>query len=268
MTAAQEALALAQEHKRVSLAQEEERLSIAQEDKHVSIVFDSRERAWHAACGVGELKPLPLGDLQITTKKCKLLVERKTWGDWSKSMADHRYREQQARSPQARIEAEEKGLIFHMLYLIEGAQPTAPGGISSDCLHQALLSTQRRGHVMMFSQNLQHSAMWVDLLIKNIAKWEEPVSSPTHRVAHGQQVQLQKNKNITPQNALLYMIMGIPNVGASVAEAVLREYRTMTALCASVTKDPQLSEKTIAQLGGSRKVGPVLAKQIVDYLGK
>ena len=93
-------------------------------------------------------KRLDLGDVAMTAlqqQQATLVIERKSWSDWSASIADGRYREQKTRFAQSAENSDQ------FIYLIEGAivpmRDTATRGIPTKAVVAAMLKTQLRDQI-------------------------------------------------------------------------------------------------------------------------
>ena len=200
---------------------------------------------------------LDIGDIRLSASGGTLLLERKTWADWSASICDGRYKEQKARfigSAQENV---------HLVYLLEGKLVGFDGatrGMSNKALNAAVLKTQLRdGIAVVRSPGTAESARIITYLYSQLVAGALSPAAATAALGVPGSVKKRKRENLEEPAAIFRaMLAVIPGMSDAKAEAVAGVYPSFTELLGA-------SEQELANLacGAKRSLGGVLAKRIL-----
>lgn len=206
---------------------------------------------------------LDIGDIMFQLPSgIKVVLERKTASDLGASQKDGRYREQRARLYSLR------GSGVCIGYIVEAPawSPTLSrswcmGSFNEVHLQQSIIRLQLRHsipvfHTMSISDTISFIRRIAKLLVADPAVFESPAAKTTAEVAaaYTSEIHVKKADNNTPERVLYAMLMAIPGVGKTAADALVHE-------CGG--SFPKLYEKTLDELAGitlgKRKLGASLA---------
>jgi ERCC4-type nuclease len=200
---------------------------------------------------------LDLGDIRLEANDGALVIERKTWQDWSASICDGRYKEQKARFIGSKAEKD------RLVYLIEGKLVGFDGytrGMSNKSLNAAILKTQLRdGIPVVHSQNSLCSGQILGYMFEQFkARLLDPDASVAALGTAGS-CKSRKRKNLDEPTALFRaMLAVIPGMSDAKAAFVAEKYPSFTTLF-------EVEEQILSKLpcGEKRCLGGSLAKRIL-----
>jgi crossover junction endonuclease MUS81 len=126
-----------------------------------------------------EVKNLDIGDIIITNKSHKLIIERKTINDLVSSVKDGRYREQKMRL----LSYQKKNINTRIIYLVEGYELSTYLKNEQGALHGSLISMSLRDNIPIFRTKDVASSILLILrlysrLLKNPSELFLKVSKP------------------------------------------------------------------------------------------
>ena len=126
-----------------------------------------------------EVKNLDIGDIIITNKSHKLIIERKTINDLVSSVKDGRYREQKMRL----LSYQKKNINTRIIYLVEGYELSTYLKNEQGALHGSLISMSLRDNIPIFRTKDVASSILLILrlysrLLKNPSELFLKVSRP------------------------------------------------------------------------------------------
>lgn len=254
----------------------------------VSTVLDNREKDELRNVFIAHQEELPftleslaLGDVEFRNSVDNIPVfrlERKTLADLAASVNGDRWRNQKVRLLASRSECP-------CGYIIEGSLEGAPDflgqGVPKDTLLSALVNTLvRDGLPFICTESPEQTWVWVRSISKKIAEHGgcaglgQPLDKAAGVNSYLDTVQTVKARNITPSNALACMLIQIPSVSSSIAEAVGRQYSSVASLVEAFSKaehNPEnlLEDIVIKEAGAgvrARRVGPSASKKIWSHL--
>jgi ERCC4-type nuclease len=213
---------------------------------------------------------LDVGDI-VFTVECgdlsgvKIVLERKTAADLGASQKDGRYREQRARLYSLR------GSGIGIGYIVEAPawSPTLSrswclGTFNEVQLQQAIIRLQLRHsipvfHTMCISDTIAYIRRIAKLLVSDPTVFQSVAAKTTAEAAaaYTAEIHVKKADNTTPERVLYAMLMAIPGVGKSAADALVH-------VCSGSFST--LYGKTVDELAlislGKRKLGATLAATI------
>jgi ERCC4-type nuclease len=199
----------------------------------------------------------------------KVVLERKTAADLGASQKDGRYREQRARLYSLR------GSGVAIGYIVEAPawSPTLSrswclGAFNEVHLQQAIVRLQFRHsipvfHTMCLADTIAYIRRIAKLLVADPSVFQSAAAKTTAEAAaaYTAEIHVKKADNNTPERILYAMLMAIPGVGKTAADA-------MIASCGG--SFTALVGKTVEELGaiplGKRKLGVALATTIYAAL--
>lgn len=210
---------------------------------------------------------LDLGDVRLARADGQvLLLERKAVGDWASSVQGGRYKEQKTRWQRSQESRPEGAPAERFAYLIEGQPLPMVGflrGMAHKALNAAMLKTELRdGIPVLRSTNAADSAAVCIYLTGEFAKGSlgsAAAQSAARNVAVGLEggAHKRKRENLEEPTALLAAMLGcVPGMSPAKADAVVRQYPTLSALLAADAGE-------LAQVPcGGRKLGPKVAARL------
>jgi len=169
-----------------------------------------------------KVQRLPVGDILFEKNGTTIIVERKRTDDFAASITDGRWREQKARLSLS-------GAI--VVYLIEGTlygQTKSPQVLSS-----AIWNTMLRDKMWVIQTcGVQETSLHLQQLERKVGQVIKGGSS---------MVTLLSKRKRKEENVQKLMLMSIPGVSEKIAERIVAEYPTMSALQTQLRSDaPQL----------------------------
>ena len=216
----------------------------------------------HERLDVGDIAfQIETGDLSGV----RVVLERKTAADLGASQKDGRYREQRARLYSLR------GSGVAIGYIVEAPawSPTLSrswclGAFNEVHLQQAIIRLQLRHsipvfHSMCIADTIAYIRRIAKLLIVDPTVFQSMAAKTTAEVAaaYTAEIHVKKADNTTPERVLYAMLMAIPGVGKTAADALVHT---------STGSFTALYGKTVAELAviplGKRKLGTSLAATI------
>jgi ERCC4-type nuclease len=213
---------------------------------------------------------LDIGDISFQIESgdlsgVKVVLERKTAADLGASQKDGRYREQRARLYSLR------GSGVAIGYIVEAPawSPTLSrswclGKFNEVHLQQAIVRLQLRHsipvfHTMCLNDTISYIRRIAKLLVADPTIFQSVAAKTTAEAAaaYTAEIHVKKAANTTPERILFAMLIAIPGVGKTAADALIH------ACEGSFTK---LYTKTIDEItvipNGKRKLGKALATKI------
>lgn len=196
-----------------------------------------------------EERALPVGDFWIESEdgKIHILIERKTISDLISSIKDGRFREQRQRALQ--IDGIQK-----IIYIIEGLLPLSHtrdermvmGALENLILHHNIY--------VLNTRNIEQTIIVLQSILKKASI--SPVQNNNIQLPPQSKSQVSREIPI-----LVSMLCSIPRVSVNIAQSIYEKYPTLKQLC-----NASISDIAAIKIG-QRKIGPVLAKRIVDAIG-
>lgn len=204
-----------------------------------------------------EIEMLDLGDFVFMREDgSKVIVERKTWDDFSKSIVDGRYREQKIRY---------KSQPWQVIYLLEGDCKSVVKR-KQDIIESCMLSMIIRDKISVIkTKNINDTTKWLIKMYNKLIKLgdiskEEPTYLDTLCV--------NKKDNLTPEICFQNQLRQIPGVSTKIAKIISKEYPNFPAL---ISKYETLEEENRPALlkeinTGKRRLGKKLSAKIYNFI--
>lgn len=255
-----------------------------------TLVVDNRERqlldGWLIS-PAPRIDPLDLGDVAIVHEgETRCLIERKTLADLASSITDGRYKEQKQRLFAWLHEQPTRRQVVYIIEGFKGYHPSAyasmrlHGGVTVQSLLSGILHTVVRDSIHVLTTSCLDDtrclieAIWLRASKNPDEVLTHPGQAPSNE-AYTDAVKMKKQKNITPENILVFQLSQIPGISSKIATAIAKYHPTMAHLmqhlsqnlgtiaerCAYIQHMPVEGGKTV------RTVGPKTAKTVVSYLG-
>jgi len=231
---------------------------------------------------------LDVGDVVLTSAEgVSVIVERKTYADWGKSLTDGRYAEQKARMLSAlhhgaSSEDDDGGeqaaaTVAAVLYVVEGPIQGWAGTVGGHMgavsmmtnaqLEAAIVMTSvRDGVPVLRASDAAHTAELVGYLYTKLSEGGALQAPPPHLQADGGPgyaalVKTRKRDNMTTATTWEVMLAQVPGMSATKAAAVAKAYPTLSALATAAERDlaavlvPPASAPAAARGGGGKGGG-------------
>lgn len=206
---------------------------------------------------------LDVGDVELRAHGSDrtLVVERKTWLDWGKSLRDGRYADQKAR-----LLSEGEASTATVVYILEGHirgwwGHTGPdrAQVANSQLEAAILKTTLRDQITVLrTKDTDHTCQVLGYLADQLR--DGTLYAPTTTRYAAGPISKRRRDNQDPWQL---MLMAMPGMSADKAAAVAAQYPNMGAL-ATATSD-ELAEVRVAVEGKkARRLGPSLAQKLAD----
>jgi ERCC4-type nuclease len=222
-------------------------------------------------------KNLDVGDFAILDDNDTILVvlERKTCKDMASSLGDGRYREQKIRLQNS--EAPIKGYILEGIFSPDGIKISPTRMVTYDTYNSIILGLSIRDKLLVYQTlDTEATGKLLNQLLKKLPDYLGRIGSPVDTVNSGstqirkvnydeeliKSVSTIRKKNMTPQVCYLSQLCQIPGVSHKIATHICEAYPNMRTLIL----EGNLDNLTNISLG-KRKIGKVLAKRIVEYIG-
>ena len=213
---------------------------------------------------------LTLGDIAICNNLGELLIliERKTLRDLAASISDGRYAEQGYRLNACELSN------HNIIYLIEGNFQTyapRPGGIPRTTLVTSLASiSQIKGFSLYRTGSLAESAEWLLCLARKMNQ-NAGIEKNNNNIDAQNYVMVAKKaktKCITSENIGQIMLMQIPSVSPTIANAIIQEAGSLKNMIEQLSKNPNTYDdlKITTATGKSRKVSKTAIQNILKYI--
>ena len=209
-----------------------------------------------------ERRRLDVGDVMISSPDDPartVIIERKTWLDWAKSLRDGRYADQKAR-----LLSDGAASTATIVYIIEGhihgwwgQTGPAQASLPNSTLEAAIVKTSLRDQIhVLRTKDTAHTCALIGYLYEQVRSGT--LFAPTTTQSVGGVTSKRRRDNLKPWQA---MLMALPGMSALKAEALAEAYPSMKIF-------GQASEKELASVlvpgkKKPRKLGPALAKQLV-----
>lgn len=257
------------------------------------IIIDHRENDLKKSFPVSdtiEYQNLPIGDIKVIyDNQLFLLIERKTLPDLMASIGDGRYREQKLRIKSQNIPS------HRVLYLLEGDILSIAG--NSKVYYGMIINTMMRDKFHVFrtlttEETIHFISRLETKLLKDPKKilgdlYQNQNSDPTSNQNNKQTnpnsleqqyletIKLKKKDNMTPRLCSILQLSQIPGCSRKVATLIIDKYQTLAKIIENANQIEDIKEKIkiISELkiplenNKERKIGGVLGKRILDYLG-
>jgi ERCC4-type nuclease len=241
---------------------------------------------------------VPVDAASLWKEATQLFVfERKTMADWKASLQDGRYKEQYERTMASLAELP---ITTSLWYLLETSSKSRCPFASHQSLFTpsyqgSVLSKLEKGHPILWSENCNTSAQWLHMFVKRrLKEVSKEVSSapatvseiqsapfqsqsPHHQMPPGSSVEtatLQRvdyiktcSKKRAATGSLTHVLQLIKGISSGTAALVSGHFHDSLIECVQhIQTNPGGVEVTLSQLQGpKRKLGPALAKRIVEY---
>lgn len=197
---------------------------------------------------------IPLGDVIICDDSGNeiVIIERKTLNDLASSICDGRYKEQSFRLNECNIHN------HNVYYLIEGPIKSYKSHTRIDkrSIISSMISISHfKGFSIHKTNDIQESVEWIIQFAEKIGKQQQlhpfyktietsssssssdTIENVDQSVSYCQTMKRVKKNNITPENIGEIMLSQIPNVSASTAIIIMREFKTILSLITSLQND-------------------------------
>lgn len=257
-------------------------------------IVDIREADLLRELGVGEgagameVRALDVGDVMfVWNGEERWICERKTAADWVASIKDGRYKEQKVRLRDWQARGQGRRRVWFVIegpvasWAETGAAPVV--GITKSAWVGSILNTMfRDGFTVVFTKGVSDTADCLRALARRFAEEYADVGAAGPDPSTGSyidQIQLRKQKNLTPENALVFQLAQIPGVSTTIASAIARVHGSMRELIdvvgsietekerARYVQTIPVAEVGVATVKGRKSVGPKTAATILEYLG-
>ena len=212
---------------------------------------------------------MDVGDIVVRdadTKAYRVIIERKTCKDLAASINDGRYKEQKLRL--MTVSCPCKGYLIEGTYPEEGiAFPSARGGktrcVAKTTYYSVLVGTTVRDGMQVFqTESLAHTVTFIAQMLKKLPSYAVTATADDYQEALVNTVRTKKKENLTPAVCYTAQLAQVPGMSYSMAQAVQRAYPTMRALLNSATE----ADLKALRVSEKRKLGPVLAKRLLEYV--
>jgi ERCC4-type nuclease len=232
-----------------------------------------------------DLEALDVGDVQYIdsdSDRVVCLIERKTLSDYASSITDKRSKNQSMRIQQMRKDNPDMIVI----YLIEGG--TIPkdysfrNGITRDRLYSSFINRVVRDQFTLYrTHDINDTALVVTKIYDKLIEQMTSVAGSgggggdeAERVEYLHTIKLSKKDNMTPLNCYTCQLAQIPGVSVDMADQVAKVYSSMNRLFRAYEQQATLKQKErlLSEImipivnEKSRRLGPVVAKRIYQYL--
>ena len=216
------------------------------EDKVIAVLQNFDERF--------QTKQLDLADFVFECNGRTLFVERKTLDDYSASIIDGRYKEQQSRL----VQMKQQGHL--VLYIIENMKKTTNKGIPYKTLLSAILSCSLVSDIPSIRTANINETVEVILLLSKLMKSDKFEKDNTTIPLVNTSV-LRKKEQYTPEVVFINMLCCIPKVNTSFAKKVVAHYNSLNHLIDAFKKDD--NPYLLNTIDG---IGDIKSKNIYDFL--
>ena len=265
--------------------------------RNIKLVVDTRERDIARVLldkgVVFESRQLDIGDFIFeddVTKKCILLIERKTVQDLKCSICDGRSKEQKMRIIGS------SGLASNrVVYLIEGSLNKTLDdklyNIRVDTLVGSIVNTMFRDGMFVYkTMSVKETGEFIRKLYNKFLGDENfaDMISPSENInnqditsdfdcdqVYASVIKVKKKTNMTPSVWFMTILNHIPQVSTGISSAIVKKYETVQKLC-DAYKSCQDKEDACALLSKlvypiargtkERKIGPAISKRIYLFV--
>jgi ERCC4-type nuclease len=198
-----------------------------------------------------QVKPLDIGDVEISSSLVKYILERKTVADLISSLHDGRYKEQKYRLLSSG---------HHITYIIEGDDILSSRHQKKDILSSIYLYSIYRDNIhIVFTKNIEDTCTFVlTLCAKIVEKPEKFIKTNNDYIDN---VKMKKCKNITPELCYIMQLSQIPTISTTIAKNIANKFPTLPKLLQALHESPdKVSSLTVID-----KVGKEKANKIIEY---
>lgn len=221
------------------------------------IILDDREQDFIKNCEYPiTVRHLELGDIILCyNEEERIIIERKTIQDLAASIKDSRYHEQKMRL----LDLYKTKKI---VYIIEGnlGYSGKVSGIPVETLHSALIGLTLRDNIVLYqTRNISETIKLVQMIYKKLDKIN--VNEDSNYIST---LKLKKKENRNTEDAMLYILCQIPQVGLTIARAIREKYNSIMNLVIEFQKcnNPEmLSELKV----NNKKINKNISKNIFNY---
>ena len=183
--------------------------------------IDYREKALLERFQVSP-KNLTLGDITIEKDGKELVIlERKTVSDLASSICDGRYKEQSFRL------TEHPTPNHNIMYIIEGSLDTVCSLNKKTLLSSLISLWYHKGFTIFRTDNVDETADFIKTLFEKLQKDDE---KPHVESEYASTIKKQKRDKINEENIHVIMLSQIPGLSATIASAIMTEYKTIFQL--------------------------------------
>jgi ERCC4-type nuclease len=167
-------------------------------------------------------KNLTLGDISIEKEGKEIIIlERKTVSDLASSICDGRYKEQSFRL------IEHPAPNHNIMYIIEGSLDTACSLNKKTLLSSLISLWYHKGFSIFRTENVDETAEFVKTLFEKLQRDDE---KPHAEGDYTSTLKKQKRDKINEENIHVIMLSQIPGISATIASAVMAQYKTIFQL--------------------------------------
>lgn len=206
-------------------------------------------------------------DSKLISKE--LVIERKTWSDWSASICDGRYKEQKHRFMASVSQSDARDT--QLVYVVEGtlvswASDTKTGGVSNKSLNAAIIKTQLRDNIpVLRTTGVVDTADTVAYVAQCLGKGQLHFDSSNVSRNAGRVATKRKRSNLDdPKRLFVEMLSVVPGMSVKKSECVASAFPSMSSLMlASLTDIESIS---CGDGQKARKLGKALASRIMTLL--
>ena len=217
------------------------------------------------------ISSLDIGDIVFTHNGINILyIERKTINDLASSLQDGRYHEQKARLKGNRviylIEEEYNNLNknYHKMFDIEKYKGCIINTMVRDNIHVYL------------TKNMEESAQFIADIYKRLPKYvnnllnidtNEFNNLNKEDIMYSNCLKAKKKDNVNQNVCFINQLRQIPGVSILMAQNIADQYKTISELIFQFDKYEGNKENMLKDIkNGNRKLGPIVAKRIYEYL--
>ena len=213
-----------------------------------------------------KIKQLEIGDIFILAynpetniETIEIIIERKTYADLYASITGGRYNEQKIRL-KSYINSDDT--LPKLVYLIEGDRSS--NFINFDTIDSAILGTSiRDGFTILYSTDLEHTYKLITKLYTKIPDYLNNKVIKNYLST----VKICKKDNMTPDKCYIMQLACIPNLSITIAENIAKYYPSLVVIIDEINNNElEFFNKLKEIKSNNRKIGPVLAKKIIEYI--
>jgi len=218
-----------------------------------------------------EMTNLDIGDFIIKNDNDEdiMIFERKKISDLIASIKDGRYNEQSFRLSQSNVNNHN---IFYIIegnvmdYCLKNKEPM------QKTLFSSMLSlSYKKGFSLLHTSGMIETAEFLIRFIEKLeteAKTKKPIATDIEEsCVYSNTLKTAKKSNITKENIGEIMLSQIPCLSITVAQELMKKYKTINNLITVLTEDPNcLNNLQIAFKNGNRKINKNVIKNLQEFL--
>jgi ERCC4-type nuclease len=213
--------------------------------------IDYREKALLERFPLIQPKNLTLGDITIEKEgKELIIIERKTVSDLASSICDGRYKEQSFRLTENPVPN------HNIMYIIEGSLDTSCSLNKKTLLSSLISLWYHKGFTIFRTENVDETSEFIKTLFEKLQKDDE---KPHVESEYASTVKKQKRDKITEENIHIIMLSQIPGISATIASAIMTEYKTIFQLEKSLQANSACLDNFMC---GKRKISKPCVEKI------